>query len=122
MHIVFVEPFDPAANPEFESETEFKSRIALLNRDTILAESTPREFAEAHGFHMLPEDDVATNPDVIFMVESLPTDDFKPSKPYLTRIKWRDRACREQVRILLSKKSHQLACSTLSLRNVDDSV
>jgi hypothetical protein len=109
-HIVFVEPFDPAANPEFKSETEFKSRIVLLNRDTILAESTPREFAEAHGFHMLPEDNVATNPNVIFRVESFaPTDDFKPSKPYLTRIKWRDRDGREYSKLLLAKPETVIA-------------
>ena len=48
--IALVEPFDPAGNPEFRAKKDYKARVVLLNRDTVLAEFTPREFADAHGF------------------------------------------------------------------------
>jgi hypothetical protein len=38
-----------------------------------------------------------------------PTDDFKPSKPYLTRIKWRDRDGREYSKLLLAKPETVIA-------------
>src|ERR1700760_4358619 len=44
--VAFVEPFDPAANPAFKPEKEFKGRVVLLDRDMLLTEQTPREFAE----------------------------------------------------------------------------
>lgn len=37
--IAYVEPFDPAGNVEFKPEKDFKSRIVLTNRDTVLARS-----------------------------------------------------------------------------------
>ncbi len=109
-HIALVEPFDPASNPEFKPEKPFKSRIVLLNRDTVLAEATPKEFADAHGFRLLTEDDVAANPGVMFQVETFaPTDDFKPTKPYLTRIRWRDQDGNEQSKLLLTKPDSVIA-------------
>ena len=40
---------------------------------------------------MLVEDDVAVNPAVAFRVETFaPTENFTPSKPYQTRLLWRD--------------------------------
>ena len=35
--VAFVEVFDPAANPEFKPEKEFKARLILLNREIGLA-------------------------------------------------------------------------------------
>ena len=53
---------------------------------------------------MLPEDNVGTNPAVTFRVESFePTKDFTPTKPYQTRLKWRDANGNEKSRLLLTK-------------------
>ncbi|RXG83617.1 hypothetical protein [Bradyrhizobium zhanjiangense] len=43
--VAFVEPFDSASNPEFRPEKEFKGRVILLDRDILLTEQTPSEFA-----------------------------------------------------------------------------
>jgi hypothetical protein len=68
--IALVEPFDPTSNPEFKPEKNFKARVVLLNRDTVLTEVSPQEFAKAQGFRMLTEDNVAANPAIAFSVES----------------------------------------------------
>jgi hypothetical protein len=108
--IALVEAFDPAANPEFKPEKDFKTRVVLLNRDTVLAEVAPKEFAEAHGLRMLVEDNVAVNLAIAFKVETFtPTDAFKPSKPYLTRIKWRDLDGNEQSKLLVTEPQTVLA-------------
>jgi hypothetical protein len=65
-----VEPFDPAANPEFKPEKDFKARLVLLNRDTLLLEMPPLEFAEAQGLRLLAADNVAVNLSVPFRVET----------------------------------------------------
>jgi hypothetical protein len=49
--IALVETFDPAGNPEFKPEREYKARVIVLNRDTVLMETAPEQFAEASGFH-----------------------------------------------------------------------
>jgi hypothetical protein len=89
--IAFVEPFDPASNPEFKSDKAFKGRVVLLNRDTVLTETTPQEFAEAHGLRLLADDSIAVNQAVAFQVETFTrTESFNPDRAYLTRLKWRD--------------------------------
>jgi hypothetical protein len=86
--IAVIEPFDPSSNPDFKPEKETKARVVLLNRDTVLTDSVPLEFAAAHGFRMLTEDNVAANPSIAFSVESFsPSESFKPTKPYRTRLK-----------------------------------
>lgn len=100
--IAFVEPFDPASNPEFKPEREFKARLVLLNRDTVLLETSPQEFSEANGFPMLAEDNIAINPSIAFRVETFaPTENFKPEKGYRSRIKWRDPDGNEQSKLLI---------------------
>jgi hypothetical protein len=101
--IAFVESFDPASNPEFKPEKPFKGRVVLLNRDTVLTELAPQEFAEANGFHLFAEDNVAVNPLVAFRVETFTaTETFKPSKAYLTRLKWFDPGRNERSRLLVT--------------------
>jgi hypothetical protein len=91
--IALVETFNPEGNPEFKPEREYKARVILLNRDTVLMETAPEQFAEASGVHLLVDDNVAINPLLAFRVETfMPTESFKPEKPYRTRIKWRDHA------------------------------
>jgi hypothetical protein len=108
--IALVEPFDPASNPDFKPEKEFRARVILLNRDMVLTEATPQEFAGAHGFILLAEDSIAANPGIAFRVESFePTESFKPTKPYQTRLKWRDPDGNEQSKLLLTKPETVIA-------------
>ena len=108
--IALVEPFDPSSNPDFKPEKEFKARVVLLNRDTVLTETTPEEFATAHGFRFLTEDNVGANPALAFRVESFEaTESFKPTKPYRTRLKWRDQEGDEQSKLLLTTPETVLA-------------
>jgi hypothetical protein len=101
--IALVEPFDPASNPDFKTEKPFKARLVLITRDTVLTEDTPEAFAEAHGFRLLPDDQIAANPGVAFRVETFsPTESFKPDKPFATRLKWRDPDGNEQSKLLLA--------------------
>ncbi len=80
--IAFVEPFDPSANPEFKPEKDFKGRLVLLNRDIVLTEQTPQEFAAEHELHLFTEDSVAVNRAIVFRIETFePTESFNPTKP-----------------------------------------
>jgi hypothetical protein len=108
--IAYVEPFELAPDAEFRPEKPFKARVVLLDRDTVLTEATPQEFADAHGFRMLAEDSVATNPAVSFRVESFEsTEGFNPAKPYQTRLMWRDPSGRNQSKLLLTRPETVIA-------------
>src|ERR1700683_84292 len=102
--IAFVEPFDGSSNPDFKPDRPFKARVVLVNRDTVLTELSPQEFAGLQGFHMLDDDVIAVNPAVAFQVETFtPTESFNPAKAYLTRLKWRDHDGNDQSKLLLTK-------------------
>jgi hypothetical protein len=108
--IAYVEPFELSANTDFKPEKSFKARVVLLDRETVLTENTAREFADAHGFRMLAEDNVATNPAVAFRVESFePTEGFRPEKPYQTRLMWRDPTGKSQSKLLLTQPETVIA-------------
>ena len=108
--IAFIEPFDAARNPDLKAEREFKARVVLLNRDTVLAEANPHELAEVHGMRYLEEDNIAVNPVVAFKIEAFEaTDDFKPERPFKTRLKWRDRIGGEQSKLLLASPETVIA-------------
>ena len=49
-HIALVESFDSETQKNMRSTRLFKTRIVLLNRDSILMETEPLAFAEEHGF------------------------------------------------------------------------
>jgi hypothetical protein len=101
--VAFVEPFDPASNPEFKPEKDFKGRVVLLNREIVLTEQTPQEFAAEHDLHLFTEDGVAVNRTIRFKIETFePTESFKPSRPYQTRLKWSDLAGDEQSKLLVT--------------------
>jgi hypothetical protein len=103
-HIAFIEPYDPNANPRFQTSRDFKGRVVMVNRDSILIEEAPQAFADANGFRMLPIDKVATNPAVHFRVETfVPAEGFTPAKAYATRLLWRDLDGNDQSRLLLSE-------------------
>lgn len=99
--IAYVEPFDPSSNPDYKKE--FKARVVLLNREMVLTEQTPQEFAIEHELHLFTEDSVAVNKMIQFKIETFePTESFKPNKPYQTRLKWRDLAGEEQSKLLVT--------------------
>ena len=102
--VAFVEPFDPSSsNPEFKPEKNFKGRVLLLNREIVLTEQTPQEFAAEHDLHLFAEDSVAVNRAIHFKIETFePTETFKPLRPYQTRLKWSDLAGDEQSKLLVT--------------------
>jgi len=109
-HIALIEPFDPAAHPRMQTERPFQARIVLIDRESVLTEEAPAAFSEAHGFRMLADERVATNPAIRFGVETFePAEGFKPTKPYLARLLWRDLDGNTQSKLLLSKPETVLA-------------
>ena len=101
--VAFVEPFDPSSNPEFKPEKDFKGRVVLLNREIVLTEQAPQEFAAEHDLHLFAEDNVAVNRTLHFKIEIFePTENFMPTIPYQTRLKWSDLAGDEQSKLLLT--------------------
>ncbi len=116
--IAFVEPFDPASNPEFKPDRDFKGRVVLLNRDTVLTEMTPQAFAAEHGWRLLADDNVAVSQALAFRVETFtPTETFQPRKAYLTRLKWRDHDGNEQSKLLVTPP--ETVVGELSLRRTE---
>jgi hypothetical protein len=56
------------------------------------------------------EYNLATNPAITFRVASFtPSDDFKPAKPFQTRITWRDPNGASQSKLLLTKPEAVIA-------------
>lgn len=110
--IALVEPFDPETQKNMRSHRPFKSRIVLLNRDSILSETDPLAFAEEHGFRVLTKDGAATNPEVPFSVERFEaTADFQPSKPFVSRLMWKDGDGNTQSKLMLSEPEDLIAIS-----------
>ncbi len=108
--VALVEPFDPAAHPGMKSDKAFKARIVLIDRQSVLTEETVEAFAEAHGFRLLAQDQVVTNPAVRFSVESfVKAEGFEPTKPFASRLLWRDLDGNTQSKLLLSPPEAVLA-------------
>jgi hypothetical protein len=108
--IALVEPFDPETQKNMRSHRPFKSRIVLLNRDSILSETEFLAFAEEHGFRVLTKDGAATNPEVPFSVERFEaTADFQPSKPFVSRLMWKDGDGNTQSKLMLSEPEDLIA-------------
>jgi hypothetical protein len=108
--IALFEPFVMPAEPPFLSSKDFKGRVLLLDKMSVLTEETPEELAEANGFRFLSLDRVATNPAVPFSVETFtPAENFQPSKPYLSRLTWRDGDGNSQSKLLLASPEVVLA-------------
>lgn len=108
--IALIEPFEPSPDNPLRSQKEFKSRIVLLSRDSVLAEFDARTFAEEHGFRLLEEDGAATNPSVPFSVEAFePTVEFQPSKPFRSRLVWRGVDGSTKSKLLLTSPEAVLA-------------
>lgn len=107
--IALFEAFVPPVNP-LRSEREFKSRVVLLDRNSVLSEETPEQLAADHGFRFLGADRAATNPAVGFRVETFaPAENFTPTKPYLSRLAWTDQEGKVQSRLMLTAPEELLA-------------
>lgn len=108
--IALIEPYVPAANSRIKTERQFQARVILIHRDSVLTEETPEAFAETNAFRMLAEDRIATNPAVSFFVETFePTEGFQPTKPYATRLRWRDQDGEVQSKLLLTRPETALS-------------
>jgi hypothetical protein len=102
--IALIEPFDAAARARLESDRPFQARIVLLDRESVLTEEALAAFAGKHAFRVLSEDGIAANPAVHFSVEAFePAEGFKPTKPYRSRLLWRDQDGQVQSKLLLAE-------------------
>jgi hypothetical protein len=109
-HVALFEPYVPTPDSPIRTERDFKSRIVLLNRDSVLSETPPLEMAEIHSFRLLPADSVATNPGIRFGVEAfVPAENFTPSKDFLTRLSWHDLDGNSQSKLLLTSPETALS-------------
>lgn len=109
-HIAFIEPYDPATNAKLQTSKDYKARIVMINRDSALTEETPKAFAAAHGFRLLAGDHIATNPAIPFRVETFePAEGFTPTKPFATRLMWRDSDGNDQSKLLVAVPEKVLA-------------
>ena len=109
-HIALFEPYEPAEHTRIQSQRPFKTRIVLIDRDSVLSEELLSELAERHGFRMLMGDGVATNPSVHFNVEAFePRDGFTPRKSYRSRLLWRDHEGEPQSKLLVTEPEKVLA-------------
>lgn len=109
-HVALIEPYVHAPESPLRTQRELKSRIVLLNRDSVLAEQEAGELATEHAFRMLAADGVATNPAIHFGVEEFqPAENFTPSKEYLTRLSWHDLDGNFQSKLLLTNPETVLA-------------
>lgn len=108
--VALFEPY--VQNPEspIRSNREFKSRIVLLDRDSVLSETAAEEMAEIHSFRLLRQEQVATNPAIRFGVEDfVPAEGFTPSKEFLTRLSWHDLDGNSQSKLLLTSPEEVLS-------------
>jgi hypothetical protein len=109
-HIALIEPFDAAAQAKLEIDRPFQARIVLIDRESVLTEEALAAFAGKHGFRVLSEEGIATNPAIRFSVEAFePAEGFKPTKPYRSRLLWRDRDGQAQSKLLLAGPETVLA-------------
>src|ERR1043165_8864728 len=109
-HVALIEPYVPTPESPIRTERDFKSRIVLLNRDSVLSETGAAELGAAHSFRLLPLDAVATNPAIRFGVEEfVPAENFTPSKDFLTRLAWYDLDGNSQSKLLLTPPEDALA-------------
>lgn len=109
-HIALVESFDPSAHPGMKTDKAFKARVVQVDRQSVLTEETVEAFAGTHGFRFVPGDQLATNPAIRFGVENFtPAEGFEPTKPFVTRLSWRDLDGDTQSKLLLSPPEAVLA-------------
>lgn len=109
--VALVEPFDPQGSPNLQTRREFRARVIMINRDSVLTEQTPHAFAAEHGLRLVGAESVAVNSAAVrFRVETFtPADDFRPTKPYATRLLLRDSDGNDQSKLLVTAPEVVLA-------------
>lgn len=102
-HIALLEPFSADELSRIKTDRPFKTRVVLLNRESVLSEEELEAFAAKYGFRMLLNEGIAANPLVAFSVEAFePQEGFSPTKPYRSRLMWKDQTGEGQSRLLLA--------------------
>jgi hypothetical protein len=92
------------------SDKAFKTRVVLIDRQSLLTEETVEALATGHGLRLLMEDQIVINPAIRFNVETFaPTEGFEPTKPFRSRLIWRDLQSDTQSKLLLSAPETVLA-------------
>ena len=105
-----IEPVDAAALAKLQTDRAFQARLVLIDRESVLTEEAVAGFALTHGFRLLAEDGIATNPAVHFRVEAFePMEGFTSAKPYRTRLLWRDPDGQAQSKLLVTAPEDVLA-------------
>lgn len=108
--IVLAEPFDPEAPSNLQTERVFKTRLVLMDRDSVLIEEDLLAFAERHAFRSVEKDGIAVNPSISFIVEVFsPSPGFEPKKPYRSRLVWRALNGERQSKLLLTEPDDALS-------------
>ena len=107
--IALFEPFVPPTNP-LRSERDFKARVVLLDRNSVLSEETPEQLAADHGFRFIAADRSAANPAISFRIETfVPAENFTPTKNYTSRLAWTDNEGNTQSKLMLTPPEELLA-------------
>lgn len=117
--IALVEPFViSATTPPLRTTRDLRSRIVLIDKTRILSESSPEDLGSANGFRFIDADRVATNPAVRFWVEVFEAaPDFVSTRPFLSRLLWRDQNGRVQSRLLTAPAETVLAVAVRGERD-----
>jgi hypothetical protein len=118
--IALIEPFVRVEGAELRSTKEFKARIILLNKDSILSLDTPEQLAKAHAFRIIIADRVATNPAVGYWVEIFePVESFQSARPFRTRLLWRGPDRMAHSKLLVASPETVLAVAVRGDRDPD---
>jgi hypothetical protein len=108
--IALVEPFVASSGEPLKTTKTFKTRIVLRDRISVLSEEATEALAKAHGFRWIEADGVGVNPLIPFRVELFaPTESFKPSKTFLSRMAWNDEEGNTQSKLMLTPPEALLA-------------
>lgn len=108
--IALFEPFVAPSDPPLATDKKFASRIVFLDRSSVLSEETPEALSDAYGFRMVVADRVDTNPTVSFKVETFePTENFAPSRPFSSRLCWKDQRGVTQSKLMVSSPESLVA-------------
>ena len=119
--IALIEPYSPDISAPLRSERDFKARIVLLDKDSVLSEDPPAELAKAQGFRTISPDQVSTNPQVAYWVETFEAGaSFTPARPFLSRLLWRGPTGAVPSKLLLAAPETVLAVAVRGLPDPDD--
>ncbi|MFT3941559.1 hypothetical protein [Rhodopseudomonas sp.] len=120
--LAFVEPYVPTEPSPIQTSRQFQGRAVMVNRDSVLIEDSVTDFAAANRFLLVAEDQTAINPAIRFGVEMFtPADGFNPSKPYRSRLRWRDLDGNDQSKLLVAGPEAVLELITDGLAVADPS-